>query len=219
MVGTKRWPFLILNDWKRKFFCRLLEIILFAWWSVNDSNIWIDKICNMFGKWSWYKSISDVMKVTVDGLVFLAAAAVMRVCNKCTIFFQRSSKTIFGASILGWWHSCCQNAHDSWCFSFLWMLLNWQKMLWFLLSFCILGIFPFCLHNILFSKHCVMNYVKCQNIATHWSNREDEPLATTVITSEFYLVAPCDKTSHCIKNNEACQLLNSEQRSAAQPSV
>ncbi len=38
-----------------------------------------------------------------------------------------------------------------------------------------------------------------------------DPVATTLITADFCLVAPCDKTGHNVINNRACQKLNSEQ--------
>ncbi len=43
-----------------------------------------------------------------------------------------------------------------------------------------------------------------------------DPVATTVVTAKFFLVAPHVKTDHNVTNNWACQQLNPEQRSTAQ---
>ncbi len=78
------------------------------------------------------------------------------------------------------------------------------------------GIFPSVFHHPWISvPFCLMEWIYVKLIATHWSNREVDPNATTVIIAEFCLIAPCDKTGHNVINNKACQWLNSEQISTA----
>ncbi len=43
-----------------------------------------------------------------------------------------------------------------------------------------------------------------------------DPVATIVVTAEFFVVVPRAKTDHNVTNNRACQGLNTEQRSTAQ---
>ncbi len=71
---------------------------------------------------------------------------------------------------------------------------------------------PVCLHG----GPC---YTLCKTIATHWSIREVDRGATTVVTAEFCLVAPCVKTGLNVTSNGACQQLNTEQRSTTQAIV